>query len=80
MVGPGQPQPGRQAAYFLSAPAPGLMITPRCHRHWHHHRGLGPGVFRRETGRPALPGSSLGSGGEAGKEEMVREISVISSG
>lgn len=35
-------------------PAPGLMITPRCHsRHWHHHRGLGPGVFREN--RKALP-------------------------
>ena len=40
VVGPGQSQPGRQAAYFLSVPpTPGLMITPRCHfRHWNQHR------------------------------------------
>ena len=60
------------------SPAPGLMITPRCHsQHWHHHRGLGPGVFRenRKALPPSLaggaPSSSLGWG-----ERVTRTLSL----
>lgn len=76
--GQGSSQPGRQAAYFLSAPAPGFIDTPRCHsRHWHHHRGLGPGVFRENREGPARPPRLLPGVRERLKEDGQRDLSYL---
>lgn len=84
MVGPGQSQPGRQAAYFLSVPRPRAndysqvpfptLAPPPWTWPWClPGKPEGPAPFPGWRCPQLLPGV----GGEAGKEEMVRDLSYL---